>query len=167
VTVLVDHFAAAAPVGEGIDPQVWASLFEEMFAEVVASAFIRREPRLRVRAHLLGLVSGLERKNGWTLAEFAGDAAPDGMQQLLNDETASRRAGSARRGCSGSTPALPGRSLTARSGVFLAYAVPSGARTLIDRSCMCPGPGAVSGTGAMRLASRLAPGSRRSRSWRG
>ncbi|MFD0538760.1 hypothetical protein ACFQY7_38570 [Actinomadura luteofluorescens] len=25
---------------------------------------------------LLGLPSGLERKNGWTLAEFAGDALP-------------------------------------------------------------------------------------------
>ena len=35
-------------------------------------------------AYLLGLVSGLERKNGWTLAEFAGDGTPDGMQRLLN-----------------------------------------------------------------------------------
>jgi SRSO17 transposase len=25
-----------------------------------------------------------ERKNGWTLAEFAGDLSPDGMQRLLN-----------------------------------------------------------------------------------
>ncbi|GAA0567431.1 hypothetical protein [Actinomadura livida] len=29
-------------------------------------------------------MSGLERKNGWSLAEFAGDATPDGMQRLLN-----------------------------------------------------------------------------------
>jgi hypothetical protein len=27
---------------------------------------------------------GVERKNGWTLAEFAGEATPDGMQRLLN-----------------------------------------------------------------------------------
>jgi hypothetical protein len=26
----------------------------------------------------------LERKNGWTLAEFAGEVTPDGMQRLLN-----------------------------------------------------------------------------------
>jgi hypothetical protein len=26
-----------------------------------------------------GLVAGLERKNGWTLAEQAGEIAPDGM----------------------------------------------------------------------------------------
>ncbi len=30
-----------------------------------------------------GLVAGLERKNGWTLAEQAGEVSPDGMQRLL------------------------------------------------------------------------------------
>jgi hypothetical protein len=30
------------------------------------------------------LPSRSERKNGWTIAEFAGDATPDGMQRLLN-----------------------------------------------------------------------------------
>ena len=30
-----------------------------------------------------GLVAGLERKNGWTLAEHAGEVSPDGMQRLL------------------------------------------------------------------------------------
>lgn len=37
-----------------------------------------------------------ERKNSWRLAEFAGDASPDGMQRLLNfspwDEDAARDA---------------------------------------------------------------------------
>ncbi len=55
-----------------------------MFAQVVAPFFFRREPRLWARAQLLGLLSGLERKNGWTLAELSGDATPDGMQRLLN-----------------------------------------------------------------------------------
>jgi SRSO17 transposase len=32
---------------------------------------------------VLGLLSGLRRKNCWTIAEQAGDAAPDGMQHLL------------------------------------------------------------------------------------
>jgi hypothetical protein len=30
-----------------------------------------------------GLVAGLERKNGWTLAEQAGENSPDGVQRLL------------------------------------------------------------------------------------
>jgi SRSO17 transposase len=48
------------------------------------------------RAYLLGLLSQTERKNGWTLAEFAGDVSPDGLQRLLNfspwDEDACRDA---------------------------------------------------------------------------
>ena len=34
--------------------------------------------------YVRGLLGELERKNGWTLAEAAGDATPDGMQRLLN-----------------------------------------------------------------------------------
>jgi SRSO17 transposase len=30
-----------------------------------------------------GLLAGLKRKNGWTLAEHAGAVSPDGMQRLL------------------------------------------------------------------------------------
>jgi SRSO17 transposase len=45
--------------------------------------FGRAEPRARVREYVSGLVAGLERKNGWTLAEHAGEDAPDGMQRLL------------------------------------------------------------------------------------
>jgi SRSO17 transposase len=36
------------------------------------------------RAYLLGLLSQTERKNSWSLAEFAGDVSPDGLQRLLN-----------------------------------------------------------------------------------
>jgi SRSO17 transposase len=34
--------------------------------------------------YLRGLLSETERKNGWTLAEAAGDGGPQGMQRLLN-----------------------------------------------------------------------------------
>jgi hypothetical protein len=37
----------------------------------------------RVRPVTTGLVSGLERKNGWTPAERADKVSPDGMQRLL------------------------------------------------------------------------------------
>ena len=45
--------------------------------EVIAGWFGRAEPRVRVRAYVSGLVAGLERKNGWTLAEQAGELSPD------------------------------------------------------------------------------------------
>jgi hypothetical protein len=34
-------------------------------------------------AYLKRLLSTVQRKNGWQLAEQAGDATPDGMQRLL------------------------------------------------------------------------------------
>ena len=49
----------------------------------VAGRFVRSEPRARSREYVHGLVAGLERKNGWTLAERAGEVSPDGMQRLL------------------------------------------------------------------------------------
>jgi len=49
----------------------------------IAGWFTRSEPRGRAREYLSGLVAGLERKNGWTLAEQAGEGCPDGMQRLL------------------------------------------------------------------------------------
>src|ERR1700728_2806278 len=51
--------------------------------ERIAGRFARSEPRARVREYVSGLVAGLERKNGWTLAERAGEVSPDGMQRLL------------------------------------------------------------------------------------
>ena len=51
--------------------------------ERIAGRFARAEPRARAREYLAGLVAGLERKNGWTLAERAGEVSPDGMQRLL------------------------------------------------------------------------------------
>jgi SRSO17 transposase len=53
------------------------------FHERIAGRFWRSEPRARVREYVSGLVAGLERKNGWTLAERAGETSPDGMQRLL------------------------------------------------------------------------------------
>ena len=51
--------------------------------ERISCRFARAEPRARVRRYVSGLVAGLERKNGWTLAEQAGEVSPDGMQRLL------------------------------------------------------------------------------------
>jgi SRSO17 transposase len=61
----------------------WAAELEAVHARI-APRFERAEPRQRALAYLKGLLSQADRKNGWQLAEEAGDATPDGMQRLLN-----------------------------------------------------------------------------------
>jgi SRSO17 transposase len=79
--------------GEG--HAAWSESFNEMFAQV-AGVFRNAAVRRHGRACLLGLLSHAERKNSWSLAEFAGDVSPDGLQRLLNfspwDEDACRDA---------------------------------------------------------------------------
>src|ERR1035437_1754327 len=66
----------------GVDLAGVRGQFEDLMGRV-AGRFARVEPRRRARALVLGLLSGLRRKNCWTIAEQAGDATPDGMQHLL------------------------------------------------------------------------------------
>ena len=61
----------------------WAKGIEEVHGRV-AGRFHRSEPRRRALEYLKGLISPVERKNGWQLAERAGDATPDGVQRLLS-----------------------------------------------------------------------------------
>ena len=51
----------------------WAEGIEGVH-ECIAGRFRRPEPRRRVLDYLRGLLSPVERKNGWQLAEQAGDA---------------------------------------------------------------------------------------------
>jgi SRSO17 transposase len=50
----------------------------------MSSVFARSETRKRARAYIQGLLSPIERKNGWQLAEEAGESTPDAMQYLLD-----------------------------------------------------------------------------------
>jgi SRSO17 transposase len=61
----------------------WARGLDEL-ADRLAPRFGRVEPRRRALAYLRGLLAPLGRKNGWQLAEAAGDRAPDGMQDFLS-----------------------------------------------------------------------------------
>lgn len=61
----------------------WAQAFTTFHARI-AHRFARPEPYRRAKAYLQGLLSPLARKNGWTLAEYAREARPDGMQRLLS-----------------------------------------------------------------------------------
>jgi SRSO17 transposase len=46
--------------------------------------FARMKPFAQARKYLTGLMSDLPRKNGWSIAEHAGDLSPDPTQRLLN-----------------------------------------------------------------------------------
>jgi len=61
----------------------WGQELERIHARI-APRFARSGPRRRALSYLKGIVSSVKRKNGWQLAEHAGEARPDGMQRLLN-----------------------------------------------------------------------------------
>src|SRR5215212_8203524 len=63
--------------------QEWRKELEDLHGRI-AHRFARPEPRRRALSYLKGLTGALERKNGWQLAEQAGEATPDGFQRLLN-----------------------------------------------------------------------------------
>ena len=135
--------------------------------ERIAGRFGRAEPRARVREYVSGLVAGLERKNGWTLAERAGEVSPDGMQRLLRradwdvdgvrddvrdyviehlgdpggvliaDETGFIKKGTRSAGVQRQYSGTAGRTENCQVGVFLAYASPRG-HALIDRELYLP-----------------------------
>jgi SRSO17 transposase len=70
------------------DVDAWGGELDQV-ARGIAVRFVRREARDRDRdrdrdrAYLVGLLSPVQRKNSWQLAEQVGDAAPYGVQHLL------------------------------------------------------------------------------------
>lgn len=139
---------------------------DDLFA-LVAGRFYRLEPRRRARAYVRGLLAPLAGKTGWTLAEAAGDATPDGMQRLLNaaawdadgvrddvrayavehlgepdgvlvvDETGFLKKGTKSAGVQRQYSGTAGRIENSQLGVFCAYTTSKG-RTLIDRELYLP-----------------------------
>jgi SRSO17 transposase len=133
----------------------------------IAGRFGRSEPRARAREYVTGLVAGLERKNGWTLAEHAGEVSPDGMQRLLRwagwdvdgvrddlrdyvierlgavdgvlmvDDTGFLKKGTRSAGVQRQYSGTAGRTENCQIGVFLAYASAAG-HALIDRELYLP-----------------------------
>ena len=144
----------------------WAEGIEQVHS-CIAGRFRRPEPRRRVLDYLRGLVSSVERKNGWQLAEQAGDATPDGVQRLLYnyrwdadlvrddlksyvveqlsaadavlvvDETGFLKKGEKSVGVQRQYSGTAGRIENGQIGVFLAYASARG-RTLLDRELYLP-----------------------------
>ena len=71
----------------------WRSELGELHARL-GELFVRSEPRRQAGLYLEGLLSAVERKNGWQLAEHLGDARPWRTQRVLShvqwDEEAAR-----------------------------------------------------------------------------
>jgi SRSO17 transposase len=145
---------------------VWSAAFEEV-CERIGPVFARSETRERAQAYLRGLLSPVERKNGWQIAEEAGETTPYAMQYLLDrarwesdrmrdilrgyvceqlgdaqavlviDETGFVKKGSKSVGVQRQYSGTAGRIENCQLGVFLTYASPKG-HSLLDRELYLP-----------------------------
>jgi SRSO17 transposase len=146
--------------------QGWAAGLDALHVRI-AGRFARAEPRRRALAYLRGLLGNVGRKNGWQLAEHAGEATPDGMQRLLAtadwdpdrvrddlrayvverlgdvgavlvvDETGFLKKGTTSVGVQRQYSGTAGKVDNCQLGVFLAYASGRG-RAFIDRELYLP-----------------------------
>jgi SRSO17 transposase len=159
------------PDADGATPEIeevraWAAGLEALHARI-SPRFARAEPRRRALAYLRGLLGAVTRKNGWQLAEHAGEATPDGMQRLLStadwdpdlvrddlggyvvehlgdpaavlvvDETGFLKKGTTSVGVQRQYSGTAGKVDNCQLGVFLAYASAKG-RAFIDRELYLP-----------------------------
>jgi SRSO17 transposase len=74
--------AAVAAVGSVVDPGAWATECG-VVAGMISDRFARPEAAGHAMDLVSGLVSELERKNCWTIAERAGHRSPHAFQHLL------------------------------------------------------------------------------------
>jgi SRSO17 transposase len=133
----------------------------------IGPRFAREEARRRAQAYLRGLLSPVERKNGWQLAEAVGDRTPYALQHLLGradwdpeavrddlqayvveqlgdaqailviDETGVVKKGRHSAGVAKQYVGCVGKVENAQVGVFLAYASPQGV-AFLDRALYLP-----------------------------
>jgi SRSO17 transposase len=71
--------AAAARIGAGLADRKRAELLG-----LLKSCFVRTETWQHAGKYVSALASELPKRNGWTIAEHAGDRSPDRTQRLLN-----------------------------------------------------------------------------------
>jgi SRSO17 transposase len=144
----------------------WAQALTGLHTRI-APRFARPEPRRRALHYVQGVLSCIERKNGWQLAEHAREASPYGMQRLLAsavwdaglvrddvreyvleqlgthdaivviDETSFPKRGCKSAGVQVQYCGTTGHVENCQVGVFLAYVTARG-HTLIDRELYLP-----------------------------
>jgi len=133
----------------------------------IAPRFARYGPLRHAAELMAGMVSGLDRKNCWTIAEHRGEATPDGLQHLLSrakwdaeavrddlrdyvvdafgdpaatfilDETGDVKKGVHTVGVQRQYTGTAGRIENSPVAVYLTYAAPRG-HALIDRALYLP-----------------------------
>jgi SRSO17 transposase len=153
-------------VEASVDVDVWREHFDTAFSRI-AGRFGRVEPRWQARLFLQGLLSDVESRSCWQLAEQAGNASPHAMQRLLGeavwdadqvrddvrayvvdelgepdgvlilDDTGDLKKGVHSVGVQRHYTGTAGRIENAQVAVFLAYASGRG-RALIDRDVYLP-----------------------------
>jgi hypothetical protein len=74
---------AAVAAVHSVDPDRWWTAFGAVI-DRIAPRFARFEPVRHAAGLMLGMLSGLDRKNCWTIAEHRGEVTPDGLQHLLS-----------------------------------------------------------------------------------
>ena len=146
--------------------EVWTTAFNEL-SRRIKRYFGRQEPYHRAQTYVRGLMSSVERKNGWQVAEEVGEATPYAIQHLLDrakwdadgvrnelrayvcealvdphailiiDETGFLKKGTKSAGVQRQYSGTAGRTENCQVGVFLAYASPKG-HALIDRELYLP-----------------------------
>ena len=149
------------------DLATWDAEFKDICARV-EPLFYRTDSRAHAVRYLRGLLAPLERKNGWTIAEYAGLHEPKALQRFLNltpwdsdrlrdlvrdyvvehfadprgvliaDPTGFAKKGRKSAGVQRQYSGTLGRIDNCQIGTFLCYANPSGDRTLIDRELYVP-----------------------------
>jgi len=157
---------AAVTAAHSVDPDRWQTEFSAVI-DRIAPRFTRYEPLRHAAELMAGMVSGLDRKNCWTIAEHRGDATPDGLQHLLArakwdadgvrddlrdyvvdalgdagailvvDETGDVKKGTATVGVQRQYSGTAGRIENSQVAVYLTYAAPRG-HALIDRALYLP-----------------------------
>lgn len=161
--MVTPQFEAAAVASA---EEVWTEAFEEM-CQRMGPCFAQVQTRQRAQAYVRGLLSPVERKNGWQLAEEAGETTPYAMQYLLDravwdseqlrdvlrryvgeklgdgkavlviDETGFLKKGTKSVGVQRQYSGTAGRIENCQVGVFLTYASQAG-HTLLDRELYLP-----------------------------
>ena len=159
-------FGQASVAVRAVDIEEWSAGLDWLH-ERIAGRFDRAEVRARSRRYLAALLSQVQRKNSWQLAEYVKEKTPDGMQRLLYhakwdadlvrddlrsyvvehlddgkpvlvvDETGFVKKGAKSVGVKRQYSGTAGRIENCQIGVFLAYASSKG-RAFIDRKLYLP-----------------------------
>jgi SRSO17 transposase len=149
------------------DVDAWESELEDVLARI-RPLFYRTESQKHAEQYIRGLLSQCERKNGWTIAEHAGEREPKALQRFVNlspwdadalvdrnreyamehladpggilvaDPTGFAKKGTRSVGVQRQYSGTLGRIDNCQIATFLAYVTPKQDRVLIDRRLYLP-----------------------------